>query len=141
QHRGSPGSKLPTDTLLVDRIDGALAGTVLVDLGDVAVEEPALGDHQRIRLDVAADPACLGDLDVAGCHHVALVLTHDDRIDRLPLSPDHALSADHETAGHVQLPADLTFDLDGVGDVELPLDLRAVAGDGQESDRGAVRLR
>src|SRR5262249_41045514 len=141
QHRGSPGSKLPTDTLLVDRIDGALAGTVLIDLGDVAVEEPALGDHERVRLDVAADPACLGDFDVAGCHHVALVLTHDDRIDRLHLGADHTLLADDETAGDVQLPADFTFDLDGVGDVELALDLRVIAGDGHECDRGAVRLR
>src|SRR5262249_49850554 len=135
------GSGLTTDTLFVDQIDGALAVTVLVDLGDVAVEEPAFGDHQRIRLDVAADPASLGDLDIAGCHHVALVLTHDDRIDRLHLGADHTLLADHEPAGNVQLPAHFTLDLDGVGDGELALDLRAIAGDRQESDRGAVRLR
>src|SRR3970282_1973276 len=104
----------------------------VLDFDDVAVEKAALGDHEGIRLDVAADPPRRGDLHVARGHHVALVLAHDDGVHGPDVGGHHALLADHELAPHVQLAPDLTLDLDRVGDFELALHPGVVADDGEE---------
>src|SRR5580765_4302195 len=119
---------------VVHQIDRPLAGGELVHLRDVAVEEAALGDHQRIGRDVAGDPARVGDLDVAGRDHVALVVSLDDGIDGLDVGVDHALLADDQLAADVHLAADLALDLDRVRDVELALHARALADHREQGD-------
>src|SRR5262245_1362438 len=131
---------------LVDEIHGPPLA-VVVDLLHVAVEEAALGDDERVGRDVAVHPARLGDLDVAGGGHVALVVAHDHGVDGLDVGIDDALLADDESPADLELPADLALDLDGIGDLELTLDLRGVAGDRQQRDgcsavaAGLLRLR
>src|SRR5207245_2970531 len=80
---------------VVHEIDRPVAVGLLVHLRDVAVEEAALRDHERIGRDVAGDAARGGDLDVPGRDHVALVVAHDDRFHRLGGGVGHALLADN----------------------------------------------
>src|SRR5207244_9693949 len=126
-HGGWRG-RLPRDAhpLVLDEIDGRLR-LASARLHDVAVEEAALGDDERVRLDVAVHPPGGGDLDVAGRHHRALVHPPDEGVDRLNVGAHHALLANHQLLADLQLAADGAFDVDGLGDVELPFDPRAVA--------------
>src|SRR5262245_16155483 len=142
RHRmSSPSrSRLPLTAELrglevVHQVDRLLAVGVLVHLRDVTVEDAALGDHERIGRDVAADAAGVGDLDVAGGDHVALIGALDDRVHRLHVGVDHAFLTDHELAADVHLAADLALDLDRVRDVELALHAGALADHREQRDR------
>src|SRR5690606_18484462 len=115
--RGDPA----VHQVLIGSDEGLPALRLLVDADDVAVEEAALVDDEGVGLQVAEDPTGRGDLDVAGRDHVALVATHDDRVDGPHVGLDDAVLADDQLAADLELAADLALDLDGVGDLQLAL--------------------
>src|SRR5207253_6055137 len=71
----------------IDRHDAAIV--YVVHLGDVAVEEAALRNHERIGLDISAHAARFGDFHVACGDHVAFVVPHDDGVHGLDVGVHH----------------------------------------------------
>src|SRR5438309_3285679 len=127
--------RLRADPLVLDEVDGQLR-LAPARLHDVAAEGPALGDDERVCLDVAVHPPGGGDLDGTGRDHRALVHSSDDGVDGLYVRVHHALLADHELPPDVQFAADLALDMDGIGDLEFTLHLRGGADDREQGQRG-----
>src|SRR5262249_53478776 len=99
---------------VVHQVDRPLAVGKLVHLREVAVEEAAVGDDKGVGGDVAGAPSGVGDLDVAGRDHVALIAAYDDGVARRDFRVAPPLPTDQELAADFLPPADLALDLDRV---------------------------
>jgi hypothetical protein len=107
-------------------------GLRLLQLDGFAVEESPLGDHQRIGLDLARDPARGRDLHTPGRHHVPFVLPVDDGVHGLHVGTHGSPLADDESLAHLQLAGDLALDVNRVGDIERSLEFGVTADNGEE---------
>jgi hypothetical protein len=110
----------------------SFVGLQLLQLDCFAVEESAFGDHQRIGLDLAGDPARGRDLHTPGCHHIPFVLPVNNGVHSLHVGTHGSPLADDESLAHLQLAGDLALDLNRVGDVERSLEFGVTSDNGEE---------